>query len=135
MIFLDTNVVIDLLNNRRPSVRGRYSEARRAGEHLALSAITLFELRYGVANSERIERNHRVLDALLGDGFEIVVFDEVDAAEAGALRAMLRREGASIGSYDLLIAAQARVRGATLITNNLREFERVPGLVVADWAG
>ena len=135
MIFLDTNVVVDLLTNRRPLVRRHFAEARHAGASLALSAVALFELRYGAANSERVERNHRILDALLSDGFEIVAFDEDDASEAGALRAALRREGASIGPHDLLIAAQARRRGATLITNNLREFARVPGLAVVDWVG
>ena len=89
---------------------------------------------YGAANSDRAEGNTRALDALLGQGFNIVDFDAADAAEAGAIRAHLRHEGTPIGPYDVLIAAQARRRGATLVTANTRELARVPGLMVADWA-
>ncbi len=134
MVFLDTNVVVDLLNARRPAVRERYDEARRLRMRLALSAIALFELRYGAANSDRMERNMRVLDALLDEGFDVVPFDAADAAEAGAIRAQLRRTGTPIGPYDLLIAGVARRRAATLVTANTREFARVPGLLVMDWA-
>jgi tRNA(fMet)-specific endonuclease VapC len=133
MIFLDTNVVVDLLNDRRPQVRARFAEALNAQRRLALSSVALFELRYGVANSQRVERNARALDALIGAAITIVDFDAEDAAEAGALRADLRRRGAEIGPYDLLIAAQARRRGDALITGNTGEFARVPGLKLIDW--
>lgn len=134
MVFLDTNIVVDLLNARRPAVRERYDEALRLDMRLALSAVALFELRYGAANSDRVERNMRVLDALLDESFDVVPFDAADAAEAGAIRAHLRRAGTPIAPYDILIAAQARRRGATLVTSNGREFERVPELIVIDWA-
>ena len=134
MVFLDTNVVVDLLNERRPNVRKNYEEARQRGPAMALSTIALFELRFGAANSERFEQNNRLLDALLSDGLDIVDFNAADAAEAGAIRAKLRRAGTPIGPYDILIAAQARRRGATLVTANVSEFERVPGLLVVDWA-
>jgi tRNA(fMet)-specific endonuclease VapC len=134
MVFLDTNIVVDLLNARRPVVRERYDEARRLSTRLSLSTVALFELRYGIANSDRAERNTRVLDALLDEGFDVIPFDAADAAEAGAIRAHLRRAGTLIGPYDILIAAQARRRGATVVTSNGREFERVPGLIVTDWA-
>ena len=64
----------------------------------------------------------------------VLPFDAEDAAHAGDIRAHLERKGTPIGPYDYLIAAQARRRGATLVTANRREFERVPGLMVADWA-
>jgi tRNA(fMet)-specific endonuclease VapC len=134
MVFLDTNIVVDLLNARRPAVRERYDEARRLGVSLSLSTIALFELRYGIANSDRAERNTRVLEALLDEGFDVIPFDAADAAEAGKIRAHLRRAGTQIGPYDILIAGAARRRGATLVTSNGREFERVPGLIVTDWA-
>jgi len=73
------------------------------------------------------------LDLLLADGIDILDFDAADAKEAGAIRAALRRAGTEIGPYDLLIAAQARRRDATLVTGNAREFARVAGLTVADW--
>jgi len=132
MIFLDTNVVVDLLNDRRPLVRQRFADALNAQRRLALSSVALFELRYGVANSLQVERNARALDALIG-AIAIVDFDADDAKEAGALRADLRRRGAEIGPYDLLIAAQARRRGEALVTGNTGEFARVPGLKLLDW--
>ena len=134
MIFLDTNVIIDLLGSKRPLVRRRLGETQAAGERPCLSSVVLFELKFGVAQSVRPNENARALDALLGGGLEVVAFDADDAAEAGALRASLRRAGQEIGPYDLLIAAQARRRGATLVTHNGREFSRVPGLTLADWA-
>ncbi|MFZ4603412.1 MAG: PIN domain-containing protein [Caulobacterales bacterium] len=66
-------------------------------------------------------------------GVEVLDFDAEDAAEAGDIRAALELQGAPIGPYDILIAAQARRRSAALVTLNRREFERVPGLIVADW--
>ncbi len=134
MLCLDTNIVVALLNGRRPAVRAQFGAARASGRPLALSAIVLFELRYGADNSAHRERNHEILDAFLEDAVEILPFDAGDAAEAGAIRTHLRPLGKPIGPYDVLIAAQARRRGATLVTSNTREFGRVPGLSVADWA-
>jgi tRNA(fMet)-specific endonuclease VapC len=134
VIFLDTNVAIDLLGRRHPQVRRRYAEARAASLRPLLSSVALFELRFGAFLGERREANARVLDALLADGVEVVPFDAEDAREAGEIRAGLRKAGREIGPYDVLIAAQARRRGATLVTHNLKEFARVPGLVVVDWA-
>ena len=75
-----------------------------------------------------------MLEQFLSEGFERVPFDLEDASEAGEIRAFLEMRGEPIGHYDILIAAQARRRGATLVTANTREFERVPGLLVVDWA-
>ena len=133
MLFLDTNVLIGLLR-RRPVFRARYDAARQSGETIAVSSIALFELRFGADNSERGEANHRRLDLFLADAVETFPFAEDDAAEAGAIRAYLEARGTPIGPYDTLIAAQARRRGATLVTANLREFERVPGLTLMDWS-
>ena len=135
MLCLDTNVVVALLAGRRSTVRSRFDEARVVGTPLALSAVVLFELRFGAANSARPESNQRALDVFLESGVEVVLaFDREDATEAGAIRAHLRALGKPIGRYDILIAAQARRRGATLVTSNVREFERVLGLTVVDWA-
>ena len=134
MLCLDTKIVIALLSGRRPAVRAQFGAARASGQPLALSTIALFELRYGADNSARSARNHAVLDAFLEEAVEVLPFDAGDAAEAGAIRAHLRPLGTPIGPYDILIAAQARRRGATFVTSNRREFERVPGLLVVDWA-
>lgn len=74
------------------------------------------------------------LRAFIGDRMEVLRFDEEDAAEAGEIRVLLERAGEPIGPYDILIAAQARRRGATLVTFNRREFARVPGLTITDWS-
>jgi tRNA(fMet)-specific endonuclease VapC len=134
MLFLDTNVVVDLMRNRKPKLRDRYVTVRSAGGLLAVSTVVLFELRFGAANSGRVEQNMRALNAFLDDAMSIIAFDEAAASEAGSIRAELSRAGALIGPYDILIAAQARARSATLVTANTREFARVPGLIVTDWA-
>lgn len=133
MLCLDTNVVIGLLNGRTPALRRRFAEERLAESRLALPVIALSELRFGAANSARPDQNAQILDELLAEGIEILKFDEGDAAEAGAIRAELRRAGTPVGPYDILIAAQARRRGAALVTANTGEFRQVPGLTVIDW--
>jgi tRNA(fMet)-specific endonuclease VapC len=134
MFCLDTNVVVALMNGRRPAVRERFAAARVAGAPIALSAIALFELRFGAANSARPAENQRALDEFVAVLHEVVAFDPADAAEAGEIRTRLKASGAPIGPYDILIAAQARRRGATMVTSNIREFGRVPGLLLVDWA-
>jgi tRNA(fMet)-specific endonuclease VapC len=134
MVCLDTNVVIFALNGRVPAVARRLEQELGAGTPLMLPAIVLYELRYGIAKSARREASTCVLDEFLATGFEILPFEAGDAAEAGDIRARLEAQGTPIGAYDLLIAAQARRRGAVLVTGNRREFSRVPGLLVTDWA-
>lgn len=94
----------------------------------------LFELRYGIAKSDRRARSEAALAAFLSLAVTPWSCDEEDARHAGDIRAHLESLGKPIGHYDLLIAAQARRRGATLVTANGREFERAPGLAVVDWA-
>lgn len=134
MIFLDTNVIVDLLRDRKPKLTERYIAEQVAGASLVISTVVLAELRFGARNSERVAQNLRALDIFLEDGIRIIPFDEAAAEEAGVIRAELSRAGTLIGPYDILIAAQARRHGAALVTANIREFERVPGLMVTDWA-
>jgi tRNA(fMet)-specific endonuclease VapC len=134
MICLDTNAAIVALNDLTPTVRMRIDAAIAAGATVALPAIVLFELRYGAANSSRAEYNARRIDDFLTGPCIVLPFDADDAREAGDIRAELERAGTPIGPYDMLIAAQARRRGATLVTANAREFARVPGLRCEDWA-
>jgi tRNA(fMet)-specific endonuclease VapC len=133
MICLDTNIVIAIVNGRSPSFRHRLGEQMRGGTPVALSVIALFEMRYGFAKGKRREHNEHLLDRFLGLGIDLLPFEPEDALHAGDIRAELERAGTPIGPFDYLIAAQARRRGATLVTANLREFARVPGLLVADW--
>ena len=133
MICLDTNIVIGIVNGRSSSLRHRLGEQMRSGMPIALPAIALFEMRYGFAESDRRAVNERLLERFLGLGVDVLPFDAEDAAHAGDIRAHLESKGTPIGPYDCLIAAQARRRGATLVTANGREFARVPGLMVTDW--
>ncbi len=133
MYFLDTNVIIFALNRRKPAIDLRLREELTIGTPLVISTVVLFELRYGIARGDRRAPSERVLNVFLADNFEIASFDIDDAAEAGALRGALAELGMPIGPYDLLIAAQARRRGARLVTDNLREFGRVPDLAIESW--
>ena len=134
MICLDTNVVIAAITNRIPSVRHRLGEQLRARAPVCLPAVALYELRYGCARSERRAQSEAILTAFLAQGVPVLPFEAEDADHAGDIRAQLEKAGQPIGHYDYLIAAQARRRSATLVTANTREFLRVPGLLVADWA-
>jgi tRNA(fMet)-specific endonuclease VapC len=135
VIHLDANAAIALLNERPRRVRARFEEARASGVAFALSIVVYHELMYGAAASERrLANEEKIALFVAGGDFSLLPFEEADAREAADIRANLRRAGASIGPYDVFIAAQARRWGATLVTSNGREFERVPGLMVADWA-
>lgn len=134
MIALDTNVVIAAINRRPAQVRQRLIDELAAGAEVGIPAVVIFEMRYGVAKSDRQEKASASLDAFLTFNVSIWPFEAEDAWHAGEIRAVLEKAGTPIGSYDVLIAAQARRRGATLVTANRREFERVPLLTVVNWA-
>lgn len=134
MHLLDTNAVIALLKNDPPVARRRFRRAAARGGAIAVSSIVLFELWNGVARSQRRQDNAERLRTFLSGAVGVVAFEEADAATAGDLRAALEAKGKPIGPYDLLIAAQALRRRATLVTANVAEFSRVPGLSWRDWA-
>jgi tRNA(fMet)-specific endonuclease VapC len=134
MIQLDANVVIALLNRSGALVRARFDSALAEGEPIALSVVVFHELMFGAAASRNRERNEAKIALLISRDIAILAFEEADARHAADIRAHLRRLGTPIGPYDVFIAAQARRRGAVLATANGREFRRVPGLRVTDWA-
>jgi tRNA(fMet)-specific endonuclease VapC len=131
---LDTNAVIALLRDEPAIFRKRLRRAVSRGAAIAVSSIVLYELWYGVARSARRRENAERLRVFLSGGIEVSAFDEEDARTAGDLRATLEGAGTPIGPYDLLIAAQALRTGATLVTANVAEFTRVPGLQWQDWS-
>jgi tRNA(fMet)-specific endonuclease VapC len=133
MFCLDTNVIIGVMTRRAPHLDERLRAELHCGSRLVVPTPVLAELRYGAAKSVAPERNHARLDDFLVAVPEIAAFDADDARAAGDIRAYLEARGKPIGSYDVLIAAQARRRGAVLVTANRREFDRVPGLMVTDW--
>ena len=124
---LDTNAIIELLQGNR-RFRARLERWRPAD--VGVSAIVLHELCFGAYKSARSEENLLRLRALQ---IESVPFSNVDAERSGEIRAHLQRHGTPIGPNDVLIAGQAVARSLTLVTHNLREFARVPGLSVEDW--
>jgi tRNA(fMet)-specific endonuclease VapC len=127
---LDTNVCVDYLNGRFPSVVRRIQQARP--EELTTNSVVAAELRYGAAKSQQPEKNHARLDLLLAE-ITVLDFDLAAAAAYGALRARLETRGRPIGAHDMLIAAQAIAAGLILVTDNVREFARVKGLAVENW--
>jgi len=129
---LDTDTLV-YFANRKPGFEriARRMSGRSPGE-LRISAITLAELSFGIENGDFPARNRRALDGLL-DFFEAEDFPSAAARDYGQIRTALLKRGRPIGPYDLLIAAHARHIGATMVTNNEREFRRVPGLAVQNW--
>lgn len=134
MYLLDTNACIALINGTEVNVRRRFQRAVARESVMLLSSIVAFELWYGVAKSQRKESNTQRLETFLAGPLEWTLFDEDDARAAGTVRAELETMGKPIGAYDVLLAGQARRRGATLVTSNTKEFTRVQGLKWEDWA-
>ncbi len=132
ILSLDTNVLIDLANGRRTDVRQRFDEAILRGDVLATCSISAHELLYGAAISRRRASETAAADGIL-EKLLVAEFTLEDAASAADLRSQLRRSGQGIGAFDTLIAAQALARDWTMVTANVREFGRVPGLRVVDW--
>ena len=131
---LDTNACIALINGRQADMRRRFQRAVARDSVMLLSSIVAFDLWHGVDKSQRKESNAQRLDAFLADPLEWTPFDADDARAAGAVRAEIETAGTPIGAYDVLLAGQARRRGATLVTSNVSEFGRVAGLKWEDWA-
>lgn len=125
MMVLDTDVCIGLIKRREPELEAAILASEPGS--VSISAITVGELAYGVANSAWPDRNRDALDRFLLD-FRLLPFDVEDAFYVGEIRAWLKRSGTPIGPYDVLIAAQCVRHDAMLATRNRREFERVPGL-------
>jgi tRNA(fMet)-specific endonuclease VapC len=128
---LDTNTCIFLIRRKHPRLLQSIVSCNPGD--LGVSVVTLAELEYGVAKSNQLDRNRNALAEFLLP-LEIAPFDEMAARSYGIVRAHLESKGTPIGSLDTLIGAHALSRGITLITNNTREFKRIPQLQVADWS-
>ncbi|MEW6287647.1 MAG: type II toxin-antitoxin system VapC family toxin [Chloroflexota bacterium] len=127
---LDTNICIGLIRQKPPKLIRRLTRCE-PGE-VGISSITIAELAYGANKSSQVEQNLTALEQFLLP-LEIADFDQQASAVYGAIRAYLEREGKVIGSMDMLIGAHALSLGATLVTNNVDEFQRIPKLKVEDW--
>ena len=127
---LDTNICIYLIRKRPQEVRERFRE--HSPQDAAISTITLFELQYGIEKSQYPQRSRDALSKFLLP-LNLIDLDRSSATESAIIRAQLEKKGMPIGPYDLLIAGLARSRGMTLVTNNIKEFERVVGLHLENW--
>ena len=126
---LDTDICIYLINERPRKVLARFR--RHAVGDIGVSTVTVSELAWGVAKTGSA-RNRAALDAFLLP-IEIAAYDLAAALRYGEVRAALAKRGRPIGPLDTMIAAHALSLGATLVTNNLREFGRVPDMAVENW--
>ena len=131
---LDTNACIALINGTSLPVRKRFKQVLAGGSVVCVSMVTVHELWYGVAKSQKRDYNTERVQAFLAGPIQLVDFDDADARAAGEVRALLERERRTIGAYDSLIAGHAVRRGFTLVTANVREFDRVEGLMWEDWS-
>ena len=129
-VMLDTNICIYLIKQQPPTILERFLAHPVGG--IGISSITAAELAYGVSKSRHTTKNRHALEQFLAP-LEVAAFDQVAAWAYGRIREQLEVKGTPIGSMDLLIAAHALSLGVRLVSNNLLEFRRVPGLRLDNW--
>jgi len=126
---LDTNICIYVIKRRPESLLDRFNEN---ASHLGISTVTLAELLHGAEKSSQPQRTLSVVEDFCSR-LDVLDYGIKAAQHYGQIRAALERRGMPIGINDLHIAAHARSEGLTLVSNNLREFERVEGLLYENW--
>ncbi|WP_044413551.1 type II toxin-antitoxin system tRNA(fMet)-specific endonuclease VapC [Thiomicrospira microaerophila] len=126
---LDTNICIYVIKRRPIEVLNKFNEF---SGHLGISSITLGELLHGVEKSQLRSKNLQAVEDFCSR-LDVIEYDDKAAAHYGEIRAELERAGTPIGVNDLHIAGHARSLGTILVTNNLKEFERVDGLRLQNW--
>ncbi len=130
MYLLDTNICIYIIKRKPPEVL-QILKTKSNGD-IYISSITVAELEYGVARSNFPQKNKIALIEFLSI-FNILPFDDNDALEFGLIKAEMSKQGNLIGPMDILIASQAKARDLILVTNNLREFERINSIRIENW--
>lgn len=128
---LDTNICIYAIKHKPEQVFVRLQEHNP--EDVCISSVTYAELVHGVEKSMAVEKNRLALTLLLSN-IEIMSFDSLAAESYGEIRANLEKMGMPIGTLDMMIAGHAKSLGYTVVTNNTKEFERVKGLKLENWA-
>jgi tRNA(fMet)-specific endonuclease VapC len=129
-LMLDTNICFYIIKQQPAAVLEHFRE-HQIGD-IGISSITLSELHYGIAKSKYRDKNASALIEFITP-LEVAAFDENAAAAYGHIRASLEKAGTPIGAMDMLIAAHAMSCGTIMVTNNIREFSRIPNLKVIDW--
>jgi len=130
MYMLDTNICIYVLKNHTDKLRQKF----KAIKNISISSVTYAELCFGIENGEssRREARWKQLD-LFTQRLLIEPWDEEAARHYGFIRALLKKQGTPLGNNDLLIASHARSVNAVLVTNNVKEFNRIPDLTIENW--
>jgi tRNA(fMet)-specific endonuclease VapC len=116
------------MKNRPQQVKKRFEQHQG---RMAIYSVTLGELVSGAEHSQQVERNLSDIESMVAR-LEVLPFDNKAAYHFGQIRSMLYRMGLPIGAYDMMIAVQAISSGLKLVTNNIKEFDRVPGLILGD---
>ena len=129
-VLLDSDICIYIIKRKPADVLKRFQEFE-PGE-IAVSSITVAELMYAASKSQKPRQNQSAIEQFLTP-LSVLPFDDTSAVIYGHVRANLERLGTPIGPFDTLIAAQALQQKVVLVTNNVREFARIPGLVVENW--
>ncbi len=127
---LDTNACIAIMNQNPLSVIEELQ--KKPVDSVAISAISLYELRYGIYKSQKIDKNKKTLTAFL-QYIQVLDWTDECADTAGEIRAILEKKATLIGPYDMLISAHALCLNAILVTHNTKEFSRVNELELTDW--
>ena len=127
---LDTNICIYIIKNKPESVVKELK--RHDPTEICISAITYAELIHGVEKSMTVDKNRLALTLLLSN-IEVLEFDINAANNYGKIRTYLEKQGTLIGPLDMMIAAHAQSLGYSIVTNNIKEFMRVPNLEVCNW--
>lgn len=128
---LDTNICIYIIKRKPPDVIKRFSQFKIS--QIGISSVTLSELLYGVSKSSKPERNQIALTQFIAP-LEVLPYGDEAAHCYGPLRTHLEKRGTPIGALDMLIAAHALSINCTLVTNNEKEFSRIPNLKIMNWA-
>ena len=126
---LDTNIVIYIFKNKPAVVKETFNV--HYGQ-ICISTVSLMELVYGAEKSSNPEKNLSIVEGFISR-IDVLSYDDTAANHSGQIRAELAKKGTPIGPYDQMIAGHARSQGLVLVTNNIREFDRVPGLRIENW--
>ena len=127
---LDTNICIYIINNKPPKIINRFKKEYIG--NIVISSITLAELKFGAYNSGNPSKNLSAITKFTSP-IEVLEFNEVASDYFGQVKSHLKASGNMIGQFDMLISAHALQESCILITNNIKEFERVPNLIVENW--
>jgi tRNA(fMet)-specific endonuclease VapC len=127
---LDTNICSYILKSHPLSIKAHFEQV--GTRDLCISTVVLAELYYGAARHPKGPAIRKEIDEFVSR-LVVIPWDEIAADHYGEIRATMEKDGTPIGAMDMMIAAHARSQGATLVSNNIRHFDKVPGLHIANW--